>query len=257
MVNWLAGWLRISLGTFGLVLVLEEMAEQRVLSSLEEVVEIIDGLLGGGGGGEGRRMMAIVGPPGVGKSTLVGTLESHYAGEENVRFLPMDGFHLDNAVLEADGTLDRKGAPHTFDVGGLEAALSRISGASPLSPPVVLPTFDRGLDKAIAGAIRVPPPPCDGGDVIVMEGNYLACADLSPEWARVASLFPVSLYIDADADALSAALVSRWLEHGLDADAALVRAQSNDIPNGESVATCKGLTTFLIHQSSLPHPHTL
>ena len=221
-----------------------------LLSSFSDVVEVVEGLVGG----EGRQMLAIVGPPGVGKSTLVGMLERHFAGEEKtVHFLPMDGFHLDNAVLESDGTLDRKGAPHTFDVGGLESVLLRLASASPTSPPVVLPTFDRALDKAIAGAIRVPPPPPPPeGDVVVMEGNYLMCKDLSPEWARVAQLFHVSIYIDGDADALEDALVSRWLSYGLDADRALARAQSNDIPNAHTVATSKSAVDYLIHRSSLP-----
>ena len=39
--------------------------------------------------------------------------------------VPMDGYHLDNAVLVERGLLPRKGAPQTFDVDGLARDLER------------------------------------------------------------------------------------------------------------------------------------
>ena len=38
----------------------------------------------------------------------------------------MDGYHHDDAVLRARGLLARKGAPETFDVGGLAHMLDRL-----------------------------------------------------------------------------------------------------------------------------------
>ena len=69
----------------------------------------------------GRRFLAIAGAPGSGKSTTAETLhrwlEARRPGESAV--LPMDGFHFDDAILEAKGRRPWKGAPDTFDVGGL------------------------------------------------------------------------------------------------------------------------------------------
>ena len=73
----------------------------------------------------GRQVLAIAGAPGSGKSTLVERLAERLA-DPAVAILPMDGFHYDDAVLHAMGRRPWKGAPDTFDVGGLRSALSRL-----------------------------------------------------------------------------------------------------------------------------------
>jgi len=59
---------------------------------------------------KGRRIIAIVGPPASGKSTLAEHLAQRM---QNARVLPMDGFHRDNADLDRHGLRARKGAPQT------------------------------------------------------------------------------------------------------------------------------------------------
>ncbi|MCH2248226.1 MAG: hypothetical protein MK042_00350, partial [Cognatishimia sp.] len=61
--------------------------------------------------GSGRSLVAIAGAPASGKSTLAAEMTGalRQAGRK-ARLIPMDGFHLDNAVLEARGLLSRKGA---------------------------------------------------------------------------------------------------------------------------------------------------
>ena len=50
----------------------------------------------------GRILVAIAGPPGSGKSTLAEKLHAQLVGRgENAIVVPMDGFHLDNRILEA------------------------------------------------------------------------------------------------------------------------------------------------------------
>jgi len=75
-----------------------------------------------------RSLVGIAGPPGAGKSTSVEALAEALNGErpERAAILPMDGYHFDDAVLEARGDRVVKGAPHTFDVGGLTAMLDRL-----------------------------------------------------------------------------------------------------------------------------------
>lgn len=175
---------------------------------------------------EGRRryVFAIAGAPGSGKSTLaealIAALEVEAPGA--AALMPMDGFHYDDAVLEARGLRPRKGAPETFDVDGLAVTLDRVRAGD---RPVAVPVFDRALEISRAGgAIILPEQP-----VIVIEGNYLLLRD--PPWDALASRFDRTLWVEAAEDELARRLVARWLGHGLDPAAARARAEGNDLPN--------------------------
>jgi len=76
----------------------------------------------------GRSLVAIAGAPGAGKSTLAAALVDRLGPE--AALVPMDGFHLDNAILDARGRRFAKGSPDTFDVAGFEAALQRLKAAT-------------------------------------------------------------------------------------------------------------------------------
>lgn len=99
-----------------------------------------------------RSITAIAGPPGAGKSAvaerLASALNLHEPG--SVAILPMDGFHLDDSVLIARDLLQRKGAPETFDFGGLASALSRLKAN--LEAEIAVPVFDRAVEISRAGA---------------------------------------------------------------------------------------------------------
>ena len=56
-----------------------------------------------------------------------------------------------------------------------------------------------------------------------------------PDWQPLSKQFDLSISIDVPNAILQQRLVQRWLDHGLAADAALARAQSNDIPNADLV----------------------
>jgi pantothenate kinase len=138
----------------------------------------------------------------------------------------MDGFHLDNAVLEDRGLLPRKGAPETFDVDGFAATLARVRAAE---GPVAVPVFDRSLDLARAGARIIEA----GRRVIVVEGNYLLLEDAP--WSGLAAQFDRTLFLRVDEAELARRLVDRWLGHGLEPAAARARAEGNDLPNARLV----------------------
>jgi pantothenate kinase len=105
---------------------------------------------------EARRLVAIAGAPGSGKSTfteqLCARLNETAAGSTCV--LAMDGFHFDDRVLESRGHRARKGAPYIFDVAGLAAVLHRLKAND--GAEVAVPVFDRSLEIARAAAAIIP-----------------------------------------------------------------------------------------------------
>lgn len=171
-----------------------------------------------------RLMVALAGPPGAGKSTLADRLAAGLGPMAAV--VPMDGYHLDNALLDARGLRARKGAPMTFDVAGLARDLMRLKACE---AEVLVPVFDRGADLARAAARAVP------GDVpvVLVEGNYLLLRQAP--WDRLAGLFDLTVMLDVPEAELERRLVQRWLDHGLDAAAARARAMGNDLPNARTV----------------------
>ncbi len=184
-----------------------------------------------------RRLAAIAGPPGSGKSTLaeavVGKLRRR--GHDAV-LMPMDGFHLDNRLLEARGLLLRKGAPETFDFGGLFTALKRVRDED----SVILPVFDRSREIAIAGAEEIRAET----RIVVVEGNYL-CLDEDP-WRALAPLWDFSVFLDVPMPELERRLVARWLRYGFDPQAAMAKARGNDIPNARRVKGALGWVDLVI-----------
>ncbi|KGJ11416.1 nucleoside/nucleotide kinase family protein [Paracoccus versutus] len=182
---------------------------------MEEILDLVARL------GPGRRIVAILGAPGSGKSTLAAQL---VAGLDDAVLVPMDGFHLDNRLLEADGLRGCKGAPETFDAAGFVALVRRLKAGG----EVVHPVFDRGLDLAIAGAGRVEA----GHRLVVVEGNYLLL-DRAP-WRELAGLWDLSVMLDVPIEELRRRLTARW--QGLGRSPAEVMAHlENDLGNAELV----------------------
>ena len=174
--------------------------------------------------GRDRFIVGIAGPPASGKSTLAERLRALLG--EAAALVPMDGFHLDNAVLSARQLLARKGAPETFDFDGFEATLKRLRAPG---ADVVVPLFDRVADLARAGAGIVPA----SARFVIVEGNYLLL-DEEP-WTRLAGLFDRTVYLDVPRGELAHRLVQRWIDHGLSEQAARERAFSNDMVNVQRV----------------------
>jgi len=182
---------------------------------MREILDRIAGL------GPGRRIVAIVGAPGSGKSTLAARLA---AGLADAALVPMDGFHLDNRLLEAEGLRGCKGAPQTFDAAGFVALVQRLKAGG----EVVHPVFDRGLDLSIAGAGRVEA----STRLVLVEGNYLLL-DRAP-WRKLAGLWDLSVMLDVPMEELRRRLTARW--QGLGRSPAEVMAHlENDLGNAELV----------------------
>lgn len=139
--------------------------------------------------------------------------------------VPMDGFHLDNRILDARGHRARKGAPHTFDAAGFVHMIRRLG----TEDEVVLPVFDRTRDIAIAGVQPVGPET----ETAVIEGNYLLLRDAP--WNELHALWDFSVFLEVAEEELARRLIQRWIDHDHSPKDAKARAMSNDIPNARRV----------------------
>lgn len=180
--------------------------------------------------GDGNRVVAaIAGAPGSGKSTLAEKL----AGKLNARrpglaaVLPMDGYHYDDLYLVPAGLRPRKGAPMTFDVGGLFHTLQRLRARD--EAEVAVPVFDRKIEIARAGARLIP----RDVPVIVVEGNWLLLRQAP--WDRLRPLFDVTVMVEVPEHVLRARLRGRWERLGLSEAEILEKLEENDLPNGRWV----------------------
>ncbi len=166
-----------------------------------------------------RFIVAVAGPPGAGKSTIAGSIAKAIGA--GARVVPMDGFHLDNAVLDRLGLRARKGAPETFDATGFLHLIQRLRAGG----DAAIPVFDRHADLARAGADLV----TVADKYLIVEGNYLLLNDTP--WTDLAPLFDLTIYIDVAEAELDRRLVDRWHHHGKTAVEARHWIDSNDMPN--------------------------
>jgi pantothenate kinase len=179
--------------------------------------------------GGGRVILALAGAPGSGKSTLAEDLAARLnaGGGQMAMVLPMDGYHYDDLHLVPAGLRPRKGAPQTFDVGGLVHTLSRLRARD--EPEVAVPVFDRTIEIARAGARLIPAEV----PVIVVEGNWLLL-DQTP-WQRLRPLFDLTVMVDVPETVLRARLRARWEGLGLSEAEVIAKLDENDLPNGRLV----------------------
>lgn len=182
------------------------------------------GLLARIGALQGARVLvAVAGAPGSGKSTLA---EGLVARLHDAVLVPMDGFHLDDRVLEARGLRARKGAVETFDADGFAALVERLAVPN---REVVFPVFDRSRELAVAGAGVVSP----DTRVVVIEGNYLLL-DRAP-WNRLR--YDLRVWLDVPMAELERRLTTRWQGFGKDARQIAAHLE-NDLANARFV-TCR------------------
>lgn len=176
--------------------------------------------------GPHRRLIAVAGAPGSGKSTTARQLADQLAARgTQTAVVPMDGFHLDNRLLDARGIRQRKGGPDTFDVAGFIRLVSALQS----DQEIIYPVFDRKRDIAIAGAGRVPPET----KTVLIEGNYLLL-NATP-WNTLAPVWALTISLALPRTVLHSRLVQRWLEYGLTHAEAEARAMGNDLKNADLI----------------------
>ncbi len=181
-----------------------------------------------------RRLLGIVGPPGAGKSTLSVALVEGLAGRAVL--VPMDGFHLDDAVLADLGRSERKGAPDTFDAAGYVHLLRRLRAQDDV---VYAPVFRREQEQAVAGALSVPP----GVPLVVTEGNYLLG---DGAFRAVRDLLDETWFLELDPGLRRRRLVARHVRNGRTPRAAERWVAASDDRNAALVDATRGRADLVV-----------
>jgi type I pantothenate kinase len=161
-----------------------------------------------------RKMPYIVGVAGsvaVGKSTTARVLQAllaRWSPRPKVDLITTDGFLYPNAVLERQGTMQKKGFPESYDLPTLLKFLSDIkAGRRHVRAPVYSHlTYDIVPGKSIE---------IDQPDILIVEGvNVLQTGRLPRDGKAVpfvSDFFDFSVYIDADEAALRQWYIKRFL----------------------------------------------
>ncbi|MFE0726129.1 nucleoside/nucleotide kinase family protein [Streptomyces mutabilis] len=204
-----------------------------VRASIAELAERARSLAGPGR----RRVLGITGAPGAGKSTLARQLVEAL-GPQTAALVPMDGFHLSNAVLRALARHDRKGAWDTFDADGYVHLMQRLRSRA--EPVVYAPDFDRGIEESIGSALPVP----REIPLIITEGNYLLSDEGS--WPGAAALLDETWYLAIDDGLRHQRLVARHEAHGKTHDLAVVWTHGSDETNAEVVARSRSRADLVV-----------
>jgi pantothenate kinase len=177
----------------------------------------------------GRIAVGIAGGPGVGKSTLAAELVTMINATHPgiAALVPMDGFHMRHAKLEALGQTERKGAPHTFEgeafvdfLHQLKRATATISG----------PGYSRKIEDVVEDAFAVAPEV----RVLIVEGNYLLLTQ--GPWAGVKSLLDYAVFINVPRQRVEQRLLQRHAAEGLFTEERnRAHIARNDLPNYDLV----------------------
>ncbi|KAF2431943.1 P-loop containing nucleoside triphosphate hydrolase protein [Tothia fuscella] len=196
-----------------------------------------------------RLLIAVSGIPGSGKTTLASTiikrLNERYhkespavacSGNDIAAFIPMDGYHLSRAQLDAmpDPALAhaRRGAVFTFDGQAYFSLVQKLK--QPLLPEtktIHAPSFDHAKKDPIENDIPIPP----NTRICIFEGNY--CSLDKEPWSEAGKLMDELWFVDVDFEVARRRLVKRHVEAGIAKDEfeADRRARENDLVNGREI----------------------
>lgn len=152
-------------------------------------------------------VIGLAGSVAVGKSTaarLLRALLARWPTTPSVDLVTTDGFLHPNAVLEQRGLLGRKGFPESYDIRRLLRFLAEVKAGH---PQVDAPVYSHVRYDIVPGqwqSVRRP-------DILVIEGLNVLSTGFTAE-VVVSDFFDFTIYLDAEADALRAWYVERFLD---------------------------------------------
>lgn len=194
------------------------LTPEAALSRLKAEAEVLLAL-------PGRRALGIAGGPGSGKSTLARELVA--ALGPAAAYVPMDGFHMKHAKLEALGMVEAKGAPQTFEGAAFADFLAALKAAS---GPISGPGYSRKIEDVVVDAFTVEA----ATRLLVVEGNYLLLS--SSPWWRVRPLLDFAVFIDVPRELVRSRLMKRHAEEGLFTEERnRAHIERTDLPNFDLV----------------------
>ncbi|MCQ8782348.1 type I pantothenate kinase [Mangrovibrevibacter kandeliae] len=143
-------------------------------------------------------IIGIAGSVAVGKSTTARILKEllgRWPSSPRVALVTTDGFLFPNAVLKAEGRMQRKGFPESYDVAAILRFLSDIKAGL---PRVEAPVYSHIVYDVIPGE-RIA---IDRPDILIFEGlNVLQVQEMPRDGNAipfVSDFFDFSIFIDAD-----------------------------------------------------------
>ncbi|MEM8853457.1 MAG: type I pantothenate kinase [Pseudomonadota bacterium] len=155
-------------------------------------------------------IIGIAGSVAVGKTTTARVLQAllaRWPSSPKVDLVTTDGFLLPNERLAADGLMERKGFPESYDVAALLSCLSAIKAGE---RHVKAPVYSHLVYDVIPGETIT----IDQPDILIVEGlNVLQTSRLSSHRRNapfVSDFFDFSIYIDAEEEALERWYLTRF-----------------------------------------------
>ncbi|MFN3890038.1 MAG: type I pantothenate kinase [Beijerinckiaceae bacterium] len=158
--------------------------------------------------GKAPYIIGIAGSVAVGKSTaarVLTALMSRWPNTPNVQLVTTDGFLLPNAVLEAEGLMDKKGFPESYDGAALLRFLSQVKAGehNVTAPAYSHLTYDVVPDQYTT---------VDRPDILIVEGlNVLQPSRPGRDIPFVSDYFDFSIYLHAEEHDLARWYVSRFM----------------------------------------------
>jgi pantothenate kinase len=167
--------------------------------------------------GDDRFILGLTGPPGTGKSTVVAAI-AEALHPRRVAVVPMDGFHLANAVIRGTPLQSRKGAIDTFDAAGYAHLIRRL----------------HQRDEAVVYA----------PSYVITEGNYLLSTE--PEWAAARAAMDQVWYLDTPDHLRLQRLTDRHIDFGKTAEHAAAWAGGTDETNARAIAQTRDRADLIL-----------
>lgn len=156
-------------------------------------------------------IIGLAGSVSAGKSTTARVLKallSRWSNTPKVELITTDGFLYPNAVLQAEGLMERKGFPESYDGTALIRFLSEIKAGK---GQVQAPVYSHLVYDVVPNEYVT----VDRPDILIVEGLNVLLPNRLPRDGKsipfVSDFFDFSIYLDADEDQLERWYVERFM----------------------------------------------